>query len=116
MDTLHKVSNIFTIIEYRRTLSYCIYFMRVQRNCRKSGNARVTGDGKHRSLGYHTRTRIEINQLTDRSFTHYAPELWNTLPKHLRQPSPHQSFLTMTDFPPLLAEQFVRAARVKRGR
>ena len=27
-------------------------------------------------------------KLTDRSFTHHAPVLWNNLPKHLRQPAP----------------------------
>jgi len=42
-------------------------------------------------------------KLTDRSFTHHAPVLWNSLLKHLRQPSPHCS-LPSTTYPiPLLA-------------
>jgi len=35
-----------------------------------------------------------VVQLTERSFTHLTSILWNTQPKHLRQPSPHQSFAT----------------------
>ena len=42
-------------------------------------------------------------KLTDRSFTHHAPVLWNTLPKQLRQPTPHPSLITLTDSTPLLA-------------
>ena len=42
-------------------------------------------------------------KLTNRSFTHHAPVLWNTLPIHFRQPTPHQSLLTLTDSIPLLA-------------
>jgi len=42
-------------------------------------------------------------KLTDRSFTHYAPVLWNTLPKQLRQLSSPQSSLTLSDSAPLLA-------------
>jgi len=42
-------------------------------------------------------------KLTNRSFTHHAPVLWNTLPRHFRQPTPHQSLLTLTDSTPLLA-------------
>jgi len=42
-------------------------------------------------------------KLTDRSFTHYAPVLWNTLPKQLRKPSLHHSVRTPTDSTPLLA-------------
>jgi len=40
-------------------------------------------------------------KLTFGSFTHHAPVLWNTLPKHLRQPSPRQSSVTLTDYPSL---------------
>jgi len=46
------------------------------------------------------RSRLE---LTDRSFTHHAPVLWNSLPKHLRQPSASPSLGTATDSSPLLA-------------
>jgi len=42
-------------------------------------------------------------KITERSFTHHAPVLWNSLPKQLRQPSAHQSPSTTTDFIPLLA-------------
>jgi len=41
-------------------------------------------------------------KLTDRSFTHHAPVLWNSLPKQLRQPSA-LSHGTATDSSPLLA-------------
>jgi len=41
-------------------------------------------------------------KLTDRSFIHHAPVLWNSLPIHLRQPIPH-CFLPSTTYPtPLL--------------
>ena len=46
------------------------------------------------------RSRLKV---TDRSFTHHAPVLWNSLPKQLRQPSAHQSLATPTDHTPLLA-------------
>jgi len=42
-------------------------------------------------------------KVTDRSFTHHAPVLWNCLPKLLRQSSATQSFGTATDASPLLA-------------
>ena len=43
-------------------------------------------------------------KLTDRSFTHHAPVLWNGLPKHLRQPtSSSHSHINQTDFTPPLA-------------
>jgi len=39
------------------------------------------------------RSRLKI---TDRYFTHHAPVLWNSLPKHQRQPSePHHSALLL---------------------
>jgi len=41
--------------------------------------------------------------LTDKSFTQHAPVLWNSLPKHLRQPSAPPSLDTATDSSPLLA-------------
>jgi len=37
------------------------------------------------------RSRLKV---TDRSFTHYAPVLWNSLPKQLRQPSAPPSLST----------------------
>ena len=37
-------------------------------------------------------------KLTDRSFTHYAPVLWNSLPKQLRQPTPHNPTISQTGF------------------
>jgi len=40
------------------------------------------------------RSRLKI---TDRSFTHHAPVLWNSLPKLLRQPSAPPSLGTATD-------------------
>ena len=46
------------------------------------------------------RSRLKV---TDRSFTHHAPVLWNSLPKQLRQPSAHQSLSTPSDSTPLLA-------------
>jgi len=46
------------------------------------------------------RSRVKI---TNRSFTHHAPVLWNSLPKQLRQPSAHQSLGTPPDHTPLLA-------------
>jgi len=44
------------------------------------------------------RSRLKI---TDRSFTHYAPVLWNPLPKQLRQSSAPPSHGTATDSSPL---------------
>jgi len=41
-------------------------------------------------------------KVTDRSFTHHAPVLWNSLPKQLRQPLAPPSFGTVTDFAPPL--------------
>jgi len=35
-------------------------------------------------------------KLTDRSFTHHARVLWNSLPKQLRQPTPHQPSINQT--------------------
>jgi len=35
-------------------------------------------------------------KLTDRSFRHYAPVLWNSLPKQLRQPMLHQPSINQT--------------------
>ena len=46
------------------------------------------------------RSRLKI---TERSFTHHAPVLWNSLPKQLRQPSVHESPCPATDCIPLLA-------------
>jgi len=37
------------------------------------------------------------------SFTHHAPVHWNTLPKQLRQPSPHESVASATESTPLIA-------------
>jgi len=42
-------------------------------------------------------------KITDRSFTHHAPVLWNSLPKQLRQPSAPPSHGTATDSITLLA-------------
>jgi len=42
-------------------------------------------------------------KLTDRSFTHHATVLWNSLPKQLWQPSAPPSLGTATDSSPLLA-------------
>jgi len=42
-------------------------------------------------------------KLTDRSYTHHAPILWNSLPKHLHQPSTHCSLTSSTYPTPLLA-------------
>jgi len=42
-------------------------------------------------------------KLTDRSFTHHAPVLWNGLPKHLRQPTSCNSHINQTNFTPPLA-------------
>jgi len=42
-------------------------------------------------------------KITDRSFTHHVPVLWNSLPKQLRQPSAPSSHGTATDSSPLLA-------------
>jgi hypothetical protein len=39
-------------------------------------------------------------KLTNRSFTHHAPVLWNSLPKQLRQPSSHRSLDNQTDSDP----------------
>ena len=36
-------------------------------------------------------------KLTDRSFTHHAPVLWNNLPKQLRQPAPQHPSSNQTD-------------------
>jgi hypothetical protein len=46
------------------------------------------------------RSRLKV---TDRSFTYYAPVLWNSLPKQLRLPSMHLSLGTPTDSTSLLA-------------
>jgi len=46
------------------------------------------------------RSRLKV---TDRSFTHHAPVLWNSLPKQLRQPSAPLSLVTATDSTPPLA-------------
>jgi len=46
------------------------------------------------------RSRLKV---TDRSFTHHAPVLWNSLPKQLRQPSTPQSLGTTTDCNALFA-------------
>ena len=46
------------------------------------------------------RSRLKV---TDRSFTHHAPVLWNSLPKQLRQPSARLSLGTPSDSTPLLA-------------
>jgi len=35
-------------------------------------------------------------KLTDKSFTHHAPVLWNCLPKQLRQPTPHHPSINQT--------------------
>jgi len=45
------------------------------------------------------RSRLKI---TDRSFTHHAPVLWNSLPKLLRQPSAPPSRGTAADSSPLV--------------
>jgi len=37
-------------------------------------------------------------KLTDRSFTHHAYVLWNSLPKQLSQPTPHQLSINQTGF------------------
>ena len=42
-------------------------------------------------------------KLTDRSFTHHAPLLWNNLPKQLRQPTPRHSHISLSESTPLLA-------------
>ena len=42
-------------------------------------------------------------KVTDRSFTHHAPVLWNSLPKQLRQPFTHQSLSNPNDSTPCLA-------------
>jgi len=44
------------------------------------------------------RSRFKVN----RSFTHHAPVLWNSLPKQLRQPSAPPSLVTATDSTPPL--------------
>jgi len=52
------------------------------------------------------RSRLKV---TDRSFIHHAPVLWNSLPKQLRQPSVPPSLVTATDSTPplaLLSDQF----------
>jgi len=47
------------------------------------------------------RSRLKV---TDRSFTHRVPVLWNSIPKQLRQPSTPASLVTATDStPPLIA-------------
>jgi len=46
------------------------------------------------------RSRLKV---TDRSFIHYAPELWNSVPKQLQQPSATSSLSTAIDSSPLLA-------------
>jgi len=46
------------------------------------------------------RSRLKV---TDRSFIHHTPVLWNSLPKQLRQPSTPQSLSTTADSTPLLA-------------
>jgi len=57
----------------------------------------------------HTLCRMNALFLTDESFAHYAPVLWNTLPIDIfTQPSPHQSFVTLTDSPILLALSFLK--------
>jgi len=42
-------------------------------------------------------------KITDRSFTHHPPVLWNSRPKQLQQPSAPPSCGTATDSSPLLA-------------
>jgi len=46
------------------------------------------------------RSRLKV---TDRSFIHHAPVLWNSLPKQLRQPAAPPSHGTATDSAPILA-------------
>jgi len=46
------------------------------------------------------RSRLKV---TDRSFTHHATVIWNSLPKQLRQPSALQSLGNTTDSTTLLA-------------
>jgi len=43
-------------------------------------------------------------KITNRSFTHHAPVLWNSLPKQLRQPSAPPSLGIATVSSPLLAQ------------
>ena len=97
-----KSINAFTTITvlstiYNKTLqshepSYLHNLLHVQSNTATRSSATVT----LKRPTIHSRLKV-----TDRSFTHYAPVLWNRLPKEFRQPaihSPHtnQSVSTTT--------------------
>jgi len=90
-----RIQNRGDVREYRslRTVQTEKHSLNFQSNCLTHSSDIVTLQHPH------SRMNCYLLKLTTRSFTHYAPVLWNTLPKHLCQPSPHQSFITLTDSP-----------------
>ena len=68
--------------------SYLHNLLHVQSNTSTRSSATVT----LKRPTIHSRLK-----LTDRSFTHHAPVLWNRLPKELRQPAVHSSLTYPSD-------------------